>query len=179
MQPRFFVADGRLAANFALQCQCIFRHRGAWLPGRTLVLRPMLRMPAFTTFGLSLRCAILGALTALAAPQAAAQDDAAPFAAEASRFLQTEWPKVNAAVAAKDRSYFEGAMARTVELAERWSFKSRPNPQLAAYSACTDAVSDMVVVGLCQLTPSASECTPNLAADFERKQAACHALSKR
>lgn len=121
---------------------------------------------------------LVGALVVLAAPCASAQADSA-FPVEASRFLETEWPAMNAAVAAKDRSYFEGAMARTVDLAERWGFKTRANEALASYSACTDAVSDLVVVGLCGLTPSASECTPNLRSGFDHNRAACRALAGR
>lgn len=80
---------------------------------------------------------------------------------------------MSAAVAARDRSYFEGAMARTVDLAERWGFKSRANPALAPYEACTLAVSDLMAVGLCQLTPQADGCTPALASGFERNRRAC------
>ncbi|WP_225784777.1 hypothetical protein [Xenophilus sp. Marseille-Q4582] len=116
---------------------------------------------------------------ALAVSSASAQADPAAFPAEASRFVETEWPAMSAAVAARDRSYFEGAMARTVDLAERWGFKTRANAALAPYEACTQAVSDLVVVGLCQLTPQASECTPHLASGFERHRAQCRALAGR
>ena len=116
---------------------------------------------------------------ALAASAASAQGEPAAFPVEAARFLDKEWPAMNAAVAARDRGYFEGAMARTVELAERWGFKTRANEGLAPYGACVNAVSELVVVGLCQLTPSATECTPTLASNFERDRAACHALAGR
>ena len=136
-------------------------------------------MSAFRSFRLCLGPALAGALMALAAPPAAAQDSSGSFPVEASRFLETEWPAMNAAVTAQDRSYFEGAMARTVDLAERWGFKTRANPALAPYEACTHAVSDLVVVGLCRLTPQASECTPNLNSGFERNRAQCRALAGR
>ncbi|RYF82389.1 MAG: hypothetical protein EOO29_07160 [Comamonadaceae bacterium] len=136
-------------------------------------------MSAFHTFCIRHRSVLAGLLIAGAATQAVAQDSPAAFPAEASRFIESEWPRMSSAVAAQDRSYFEGAMARTVELAERWGFKTRANPSLAAYGACTDAVSDLVVVGLCRLTPSASECTPNLASGFEQNRAACRTLAGR
>lgn len=136
-------------------------------------------MPAFRTFRLCLGPALAGALMALAVPPASAQANPANFPVEASRFLEAEWPAMNAAVAAKDRSYFEGALARTVELAERWGFKTRANPALAPYESCTRAVSDLVVVGLCKFTPQASECTPNLNSGFDRQRAECRALAGR
>lgn len=83
---------------------------------------------------------------------------------------------MEAAATAQDREYFEGAMARTLEFAERWGFKARDNPALAAYTPCTTAVSDLVVVGLCRLTPSAAECTPQLRSGFAQNVAACQAL---
>lgn len=136
-------------------------------------------MPHFRILRSCLGPALVGALVVLAAPGASAQADSAAFPVEASRFLETEWPAMNAAIAAKDRSYFEGAMARTVELAERWGFKTRANAALAPYEACTQAVSDLVVVGLCRLTPQASECTPNLSSGFDRQRAECRALAGR
>lgn len=116
---------------------------------------------------------------ALGAAAGHAQSDPAGFPAAANRFLDTELPAMEAAVVEQDRTYFEDAVGRTVAFADQWGFKSRANPALAGYQSCTTAVSDFMVVGLCRLTPSASECTPQLRSGFEREVAACRALAGR
>lgn len=118
-------------------------------------------------------------LIAVASPGVMAQGNPASFPADAVRFLDAEVPAMNAAVAAQDREYFEGAMARTLELADQWGFKTRANPALEPYRACTEAVTDMVVVGLCKLTPGASDCTSQLASGFDRNAAACRSQAGR
>lgn len=127
----------------------------------------------------SVRLAAAALLLACAVSPAVAQADPGQFPAAAARFLDTELPSMNAAVAAQDRGYFEGAMARAIAFAEQWDFKTRSNPALAGYGACTAAVSDYVVVGLCKLTPGASDCTPAEASGFERNVADCRALAGR
>src|SRR5690606_7855250 len=87
---------------------------------------------------------LLLSAAALAAPFAAPAQpavDAADFPAAAVRFLDAEMPAMDAAVAARDRSFFEGAMARAVEFADAWGFKSGANPALARFQPCVGAVS--------------------------------------
>jgi len=125
---------------------------------------------------LLLSAAVLAAPFAASAQQAA---DAADFPVAAVRFLDAEMPAMDAAVAARDRSFFEGAMARAVEFADAWGFKSGANPALARFQPCVGAVSDHLVVGLCRLTPGSDECTPHLASGFAQNLQACRALAGR
>jgi len=108
-----------------------------------------------------------------AAPWAAAQQDPSQFPSAATRFLDGELPAMEAAVRSGDRAYFHDAMARMVDFADAWGFKSRANPELAGYPMCTGAVQDFLVVGLCRITPNGDDCTPMLASGFERNLRAC------
>lgn len=116
---------------------------------------------------------MLAAVLVAAAPWAAAQQDASQFPAAATRFLDGELPAMEAAVRSGDRTYFHDAMARMVDFADAWGFKSRANPELARYPMCTGAVQDFLVVGLCRITPNGEDCTPMLASGFERNLRAC------
>jgi len=112
----------------------------------------------------------------LAASLATAQQDLSAFPLDAVGYLNEELPRMEAAVAAKDRSFFHGAMVRTLEFSERWGFKSKANPELAAYSMCTAAVMDYAVVGMCRLTPS-DECEPGLASRFDANLQRCREVA--
>ncbi len=111
------------------------------------------------------------------AMNAAAQPAAERFPAAAVRFLDGELPQMEAAVAARDRDYFEQAMGRTVEFSETWGFKTRANPALARHAMCTDAVSDFAIVGLCRIAPSLDGCEPGLAAKFDANLRRCRELA--
>lgn len=115
----------------------------------------------------------------LACAGAAAQSDPAQYPAAATGFLDEELPKMTAAVAERDRDYFEAAMGRIVSFSEDWGFKSHANPALAGYRMCTDAVSDFVIVGLCKLMPNGSECEPGLAPRFEANRQQCRQAARR
>jgi len=119
------------------------------------------------------------ATAALASVSAFAQQTPAQYPAAAARFLDGELPKMEIAVAERDRDYFEAAMGRTVAFSEDWGFKSRANPALAAYRTCTDAVSDFVIVGLCRLMPNGSECEPGLASRFDANLRQCRQAAGR
>lgn len=110
---------------------------------------------------------------------AAAQSDPAQYPVAATGFLDEELPKMAAAVAERDRDYFEAAMGRIVAFSEDWGFKSHANPALAGYRMCTDAVSDFVIVGLCKLMPNGSECEPGLAPRFEANRQQCRQAARR
>ncbi|WP_295980573.1 hypothetical protein [uncultured Variovorax sp.] len=114
----------------------------------------------------------------LAASLATAQQDLSAFPLDAVGYLNEELPRMEAAVAAKDRSFFHGAMVRTLEFSERWGFKSKANPELAAYSMCTAAVMDYAVVGMCRLVPS-EECEPGLASRFDANVQRCREVAAR
>ena len=134
---------------------------------------------------LALRAGAVLAASLLAMPWAPAQAQAAsntPGAAErypaaAMAFLNQELPEMEAAVSARDRDYFEQAMARTVDFSQAWGFKVQANPALAPYRACTDAISDFTIVGLCRIAPSLSGCEPGLVPQFNANVDRCRALA--
>ncbi|MFT4267875.1 MAG: hypothetical protein QM586_11760 [Xenophilus sp.] len=127
------------------------------------------------------RRGLLSAVILAAASGAPAQPslDAADFPAAAMRFLDAEMPAMEAAVAARDSGFFEGAVARSVEFADAWGFKAGSNRALARYQPCVGAVSEHLVVGLCRLSPGSDECTPHLASGFAQDLQACRALAGR
>lgn len=108
---------------------------------------------------------------------ATAQPAADRFPAAAVRFLDAELPQMEAAVAARERDYFEQAMARMLDFSETWGFKTRANPALARYWPCTDAVADFAIVGLCRIAPSLDGCEPGLAAKFDANLRRCRELA--
>ena len=116
----------------------------------------------------------------LAASLAAAQQEPpSAFPLDAAGYLNEELPRMEAAIAARDRSFFHGAMARTVQFTERWGFKVKANPDLAPYGTCTSAVMDYVVVGMCRLTPGDDACEPGLAPRFDANVKQCRELAAR
>jgi len=125
---------------------------------------------------------VLRALAALplvlAVSFATAQQDPSGFPLDSVGYLNEELPRMEAAIAAKDRSFFHGAMVRTVQFSERWGFKSKANPELAAYPMCTAAVMDYAVVGMCRLAPS-DECEPGLASRFDANVQRCRDVAAR
>ena len=120
---------------------------------------------------------LLAAPLALAASIASAQLDPSAFPLDSVGYLNEELPRMEAAIAARDRSFFQGAMARTVQFSERWGFKAQANPDLAKYPMCTDAVMDYVVVGMCKLTPGDEVCEPGLAPRFDANVKQCRELA--
>jgi hypothetical protein len=112
----------------------------------------------------------------LAASVATAQQNPADFPLDAVGYLNEELPRMEAAIAAKDRGFFHGAMVRTVQFSERWGFKVTANPELAAYPMCTAAVMDYAVVGMCRLSPS-DECEPGLAPRLDANVQRCREVA--
>jgi len=115
----------------------------------------------------------------LAASLAAAQQDLSSFPLDSVGYLNEELPRMEAAIAARDRSFFQGAVARTVQFSERWGFKAQANPDLAKYPMCTEAVMDYVVVGMCRLNPASDGCEPGLAPRFEANVQRCREVAAR
>ncbi|VWX62142.1 conserved hypothetical protein [Burkholderiales bacterium 8X] len=101
------------------------------------------------------------------------------FPSAAMTFLEAEMPAMETAINERDRDYFQDAMGRVMDFSERWGYKTRDNPALARYPACTDAVADYLVVGLCRFKLSAETCQPQLTADFNDNLKACRALAGR
>ncbi len=118
-------------------------------------------------------------LLAAAASGAAAQQDASRFPAAAMSFLGGEMPAMEAAIAARDRDYFEDAMGRMLDFSDSWGFKSRDNPALARFPMCTDAVSDFLVDGMCRIMTTSSACEPAMVANFDSDLRQCRDLAAR
>jgi len=127
-------------------------------------------------------CAIarlcIAPVLALVALGSAAQIAAERFPAAAMTFLDAEMPQMDAAVAARDRDYFEQAMTRMLDFSETWGFRTRANPALARYSMCTEALSDFTIVGLCRIAPSLDGCEPGLPARFDANVRRCRDMSR-
>lgn len=122
----------------------------------------------------------------LAAAGAAAQAQPAPpapldvsnFPSAAMGFLSQELPQMDTAVKERDRDYFEDAMGRMLAFSESWGFKTQDNPRLQPYAACTEPVSDFLVVGMCRIMTTADGCEPGLAARFNSNLQKCRQLAE-
>jgi hypothetical protein len=114
---------------------------------------------------------------ALAMPLAFAQAPVSEFPLAATGFLNAELPRMETAVAERDRDYFEESMGRAMNFSEQWGFKAQANPALARYKPCTEAVSDYIVVGLCRLIPSGDVCEPELAPRFTNNLKLCRDMA--
>lgn len=123
------------------------------------------------------RCAVAWLAGIALAQGVAAQPAADRFPAAVVDFLALELPQMEAAIAERDRQYFEDAMARTVDFSQQWGFKTQANPSLARYPMCTAAVSDFVIVGLCRTAPSLDGCEPGLAARFDANLRRCREIA--
>jgi len=119
------------------------------------------------------------AMLALGAAAQAQPGPAGQFPAAATAFLNAELPQMEAAVAARDRDYFEAAMGRALDFSDQWGFKARANPALQRYASCTEAISDFTIVGLCRLMPNADACEPGLAPRFDANLRQCRELAAR
>lgn len=108
---------------------------------------------------------------------APAQTAADGFPAAAMRFLDAELPQMEAAVAARDRDYFEQAMGRLVQFSDAWGFRSRANPALARYGACNEALGEFTIVGLCRIAPSLDGCETNAASRFDANLRRCREMA--
>ncbi|VTU25083.1 hypothetical protein H6CHR_02322 [Variovorax sp. PBL-H6] len=99
------------------------------------------------------------------------------FPAAAMSFLGGELPAMEAAIAARDRDYFEEAMSRMLDFSSSWGFKSQDNPALSRFPMCTEAVSDFLVVGMCRIMTTADACEPALASRFDTNLRKCRELA--
>ncbi|RFP10162.1 MULTISPECIES: hypothetical protein [unclassified Duganella] len=97
----------------------------------------------------------LFAFIALLCALSASAADESTFATEAVAFLDTELPQMDKAVADKDRAYFGPALDRVQLFFSGWS-----GDQLERYPACSRAISDFLIVGLCKISPPGTLCEP-------------------
>jgi hypothetical protein len=119
--------------------------------------------------------AVLPFVMALAAAPALAQRDAGDFPAAAVSFLGQEMPLMEVAVNERDGDYFRDATTRMLDFSDSWGFKSSENPALPA--ACTEPVSDFLVVGMCRVMTTADACEPGLVARFDSNLQKCRQLA--
>ena len=109
---------------------------------------------------------------------AMAQSPVASFPVASMEFLDVELPKMEAAVAAKDRSYFAESNVRMQRFLEAWGLKTNA-AALEAYPMCTDAVTDFQIVGLCRVLPAGTICDPTtFIPKFEKNLAQCRAAAR-
>lgn|GEM_PF-430208 len=93
---------------------------------------------------------------------ARAEELASEFPSAANAFLERELPVMEAAVVAKDRSYFMPALERMKAFLAEWGGNSpKGSAALDSFPACTNAVSDFLIGGLCRISPPGSICEPN------------------
>jgi hypothetical protein len=118
-------------------------------------------------------------LLLFAASAAVSQQDASQFPTAAMGFLGEELPKMETAIAERDRDYFENAMGRMLDFSDSWGFKTQDNPALARYPMCTEVVSDFLVVGMCRIMTTADACQPGLAQHFDANLKKCRDLAAR
>jgi hypothetical protein len=95
------------------------------------------------------------------------------FVTAANGFLDVEVPKMEAAVAAKDREYFRSGIRRVQEFVDaNWA-------NLDKFPPCTEAVTDFLIVGLCRISTPGSICEPGtFIPKFEDNLAKCRAAAK-
>ena len=91
-----------------------------------------------------------------------AEEPASQFPLSANAFLERELPSMEAAVVAKDRAYFLPALERMKLFLAEWGGNS-PKGSLAleSFPACTNAVTDFLIGGLCRISPPGSICEPS------------------
>ena len=112
---------------------------------------------------------LLIAISFGACPEVQASD----FVIAADRFLTVEVPKMEAAVTAKDRKYFDSGLERVkIFVKANWADLDNSPP-------CTNAVTDFLIVGLCQISPPGSICEPKtFIPKFEANLAMCRAAAR-
>lgn len=103
----------------------------------------------------------LAFVTLFVTSQALAQQSTAEFPASASAFLAQELPQMDVAVSTKNHDYFSGGLERVQIFLNSWGLSSPTPIALATYPACTEAVSDFLIAGLCQISPPGSICEPD------------------
>lgn len=93
-----------------------------------------------------------------ATPSAFAQNTTSEYPRAAVTFLDAEMPVMEVAVQNKDRKYFDTTLPRVTQFIADWGAKS--SRDLEIYPACTDAMTDFLGVGLCQISPPGTICEP-------------------
>ena len=109
-----------------------------------------------------MRTAALALVLLLQVSWSFAEEPASRFPSAASAFLEREIPSMEAAIAAKDRTYFMPALERMKQFLAEWCGNSpKGSVALETFPACTDAVTDFLTGGLCRISPPGSICEPS------------------
>jgi hypothetical protein len=91
---------------------------------------------------------------------ASAQEPAERYPAAAAALLAAELPAMERAVAEKDRGYFTPARDRVQAFFRAWTPTSKALGAIDKYPACTLAVSDFLIAGLCRISEPGKLCEP-------------------
>lgn len=96
------------------------------------------------------------------------------------KYLDEQLPKMDAAVLANNRDYFEKATIQLDDFLSVWVLGNKPKLYLEKYPYCTDAVTDHLIVGLCKIMPPGSICEPaTFFPKFENNLKSCRAAALR
>jgi hypothetical protein len=99
------------------------------------------------------------------------------FPAAAVALLDRELPQMDKAVAEKDRAYFGPALERVQVFLGSWE-QRQGGSVVEQNTACMDAVTDFLIVGLCRISPPGSICEPTtFFPKVERNIAQCRAMA--
>jgi len=99
------------------------------------------------------------------------------FASGTVALLDRELPQMNKAVAENNRAYFGPALERVQEFLAPWEDRQGLTV-LERNTACTDAATDFLIVGLCKISPPGSICEANsFFPKVERNIQQCRALA--
>ena len=90
---------------------------------------------------------------------ALAQNQSETFVSGSVALLDRELPQMNRAVAEKDRTYFGPALERVKAFLSAWE-KRDALFAIERYSACREAVTDFLIVGLCKMPSPDPICKP-------------------
>jgi len=90
---------------------------------------------------------------------ALAQNQSDTFLSASVTLLDRELPQMNRAVAEKDRAYFGPALQRVKAFLGAWE-KREAIFAIERYAACREAVTDVIIVGLCKIPSPDPFCEP-------------------
>lgn len=108
---------------------------------------------------------------------ALAQNQSDTFPSGSVALLDRELPQMNKAVAEKDRTYFGPALERVQAFLGYWE-KREGSFVIERYRACTDAVTDFLIVGLCKIPSPDPICEPTtFFPKAERNVEQCRAMA--
>lgn len=162
--------SGRIAKNSSWQHARLCRTAGV---GQK---QPFKSSPSHSSVRKTMRFALI-ALTLICPLTAMANGQSDSFPSGTVALLERELPRMNKAVAEKDRTYFGPALQRVQEFLSSWEGR-QGGDVLEMNKTCTDAATDFLIVGLCKISPPGSICEPTtFFPKTERNIQQCRALA--